>query len=129
MGISIGLTRLFYVLSEQQMLSDSHNSPADALILPMTDDLGPAIRLATELRAAGVRTQLYTENRKFKQKIQYADKLSIPFVIFLGEDEIAADTVSVKRLSTGEQQTLSREDAAQRILLAVREAEKQTILK
>lgn len=128
-GISIGLTRLFYVLSEQQMLSSAHSSPADVLIVPMTESLSPAVSLATELRAAGIRTQLYTENKKFKQKIQYADKLAIPFVIFLGEDELAANAVAVKRLATGEQQTLSREDAAQLIAAAVREAKQQTILK
>ncbi len=128
-GISIGLTRLFYVLSEQNMLAAGHDSPADVLIVPMTDDLGPAVRLATGLREAGVRAQLYTENKKFKQKIQYADKLHIPFVAFLGEDEIAAGTVSVKRLATAEQQTLRPEDAAKLILAAAQDAKKQTILK
>ena len=128
-GISIGLTRLFYVLNEQNMLAAGHDSPADVLIVPMTDDLGPAVRLATGLREAGVRAQLYTETRKFKQKIQYADKLHIPFVAFLGEDEIAANTVSVKRLATGEQQTLPPEDAAALILAAAQQAAQQTILK
>ena len=128
-GISIGLTRLFYVLNEQNMLAAGHDSPADVLIVPMTDDLGPAVRLATGLREAGVRAQLYTETRKFKQKIQYADKLHIPFVAFLGEDEIAAGTVSVKRLATAEQQTLPPEDAAKLILAAAQDAKKQAILK
>ena len=128
-GISIGLTRLFYVLNEQNMLAAGHDSPADVLIVPMTDDLGPAVRLATGLREAGVRAQLYTETRKFKQKIQYADKLHIPFVAFLGEDEIAAGTVSVKRLATAEQQTLRPEDAAKLILAAAQDAKKQAILK
>lgn len=107
-GISIGLTRLFYVLSEQNMLSETWNTaPADVLVLPMTDDLTPAIELATELRQTGIRTQLYTEAKKFKAKIQYADKLSIPYVIFLGEDEIAAGTLSVKDLKAGEQVSVS----------------------
>ena len=128
-GISIGLTRLFYVLNEQNLLCEGHDSPADVLILPMTDDLSAAASLATGLREKGVRTQLYTENKKFKQKIQYADKLHIPFVAFLGEDEIAANTVSVKRLATGEQQTLPPEDAAALILAAAQQAAQQTILK
>ena len=107
-GISIGLTRLFYVLSEQNMLSENWNTaPADVLVLPMTDDLTPAIELATELRETGIRTQLYTEAKKFKAKIQYADKLSIPYVLFLGEDEIASGTASVKCLATGEQTSVS----------------------
>ena len=88
-GISIGLTRLFYVLGEQGYLNDQMNkAPADVLILPMTDDMGAAIKTATALRESGIRTQLYSEQKKFKHKIGYADKLGIPFVIFLGEDEI-----------------------------------------
>ena len=111
-GISIGLTRLFYVLGEQNMLNDNlPTAPADALLLPMTEDLGAAVRLATQLRNAGVRTQIYAEQRKFKAKIGYADKLHIPYVIFLGEDEIAKGECSVKDLATGQQQSLSVEDA------------------
>ena len=84
-GISIGLTRLFYVLQEQGMLNEALNSaPADALILPMTGDLEPAAALATQLRQAGVRTQLYTEQKKFKQKMTYADRIGVPYVLFLG---------------------------------------------
>ena len=90
-GISIGLTRLFYVLGEQGLLNPSlPTAPADVLILPMTQDLTPAIQLATRLRGAGVRTQLYTEQKKFKAKMNYADKLGVPYVVFLGDDEIAA---------------------------------------
>ncbi|MBQ1804670.1 MAG: histidine--tRNA ligase, partial [Oscillospiraceae bacterium] len=86
-GISIGLTRLFYVLGEQGMLNpDVPTAPTDALILPMTQDLAPAIALATALRAQGIRTQLYTEQKKFKGKMNYADKLRVPYVLFLGED-------------------------------------------
>ena len=129
-GISIGLTRLFYVLSEQQMLNaDWPTAPADVLVLPMTDDLTPAIELATELREKGIRTQLYTEAKKFKAKIQYADKLSIPYVIFLGEDEIAANTLSVKDLKAGEQVTVSRENAVNIILDGIARAHQGTILK
>ena len=107
-GISIGLTRLVYVLGEQGMLNPARNTaPADVLVLPMTDDLTQAVRTATLLRDAGIRTQLYCEQKKFKAKIQYADKLSIPYVIFLGEDEIASGTASVKCLATGEQTSVS----------------------
>ena len=94
------------------MLNDNlPTAPADALLLPMTEDLGAAVRLATQLRNAGVRTQIYAEQRKFKAKIGYADKLHIPYVIFLGEDEIAKGECSVKDLATGQQQSLSVEDA------------------
>lgn len=115
-GISIGLTRLFYVLGEQKMLNpDLPTAPADVLILPMTEDLAPAIALATELRENGVRAQLHCEQKKFKQKISYADKLGIPYVIFLGEDEIAGGVVACKDMQSGEQTKLSPADTLARI--------------
>ena len=98
-GISIGLTRLFFVLQDQGYLNPQVNAaPADVLILPMTEDLSSAISLATDLRDAGVRAQLYTEKKKFKAKMSYADKLGFPFAAFLGEDEVNAGTVTVKDL-------------------------------
>ena len=110
-GISIGLTRLFYVLGEQGMLNPNlPTAPADVLILPMTDELAPAIALATKLRQGGIRTQLYTEAKKFKAKMNYADKLAIPYVLFLGEDEIAQGIVTCKDMVSGEQTKLSADD-------------------
>ena len=115
-GISIGLTRLFYVLEEQKYLNeDLLTAPADVLVLPMTENLSSAVSLATALREAGIRTQLYTENKKFKQKIGYADKLGIPYVIFLGEDEIAQGKAAVKDMTTGEQLTQTTAEAIVRI--------------
>ena len=106
-GISIGVTRLFYVLEEQGMLSDQMvTAPADVLVIPMSDDLQAAIQTATALRDAGIRTQLYTEKKKFKARIGYAAKLGIPYAVFLGEDEIAQGVVSCKDLAAGQQQTL-----------------------
>ena len=111
-GISIGLTRLFYVLGEQGYLNpDLSTAPADVLILPMTDDLSPAISFATLLRSAGVRAQLYAEQKKFKAKMTYADKLAIPYVVFLGEDEIAKGVVSCKDMTTGVQNSLTPQEA------------------
>ena len=115
-GISIGLTRLFYVLGEQGLLNPQlPTAPADVLILPMTQDLTPAIRLATRLRSAGVRTQLYTEQKKLKAKMNYADKLGVPYVVFLGDDEIAAGLVACKDMTSGDQTKLSFEDTLSRI--------------
>lgn len=115
-GISIGLTRLFYVLGEQGLLNPSlPTAPADVLILPMTQDLTPAIQLATRLRGAGVRTQLYTEQKKFKAKMNYADKLGVPYVVFLGDDEIAAGLVSCKDMTSGEQTKLPFDATLSRI--------------
>lgn len=115
-GISIGLTRLFYVLGEQGLLNPSlPTAPADVLILPMTQDLTPAIQLATRLRGAGVRTQLYTEQKKFKAKMNYADKLEVPYVVFLGDDEIAAGLVACKDMTSGEQTKLPFDATLSRI--------------
>ena len=115
-GISIGLTRLFYVLGEQGILNPSlPTAPADVLILPMTQDLTPAIQLATRLRGAGVRTQLYTEQKKFKAKMNYADKLGVPYVVFLGDDEIAAGLVACKDMTSGEQTKLPFDATLSRI--------------
>ncbi|OUN22839.1 histidine--tRNA ligase [Flavonifractor sp. An82] len=111
-GISIGLTRLFSVLEAQGYLNeDLLTAPADVLILPMTEDLSAAISFATTLRDAGVRCQLHCEKKKFKQKLSYADKLSIPYAAFLGEDEIAQGKVTVKDLTTGGQQTVTPAEA------------------
>ena len=115
-GISIGLTRLFYILQEQNMISDAVlTAPADVLILPMTDDLSAAVSLASMLRAGGLRVQLYSEKKKFKAKIGYADKLGIPFVIFLGEDEIAQNVCALKNMVTGVQESVTQAAALQTI--------------
>ena len=116
-GISIGLTRLFYVLDEQGLLNPQlPSAPADALVLPMTEDPAPAIALAQTLRGAGVRVQLYAEKKKFKQKMSYADKIKVPYAVLLGEDEINEGVCSVKNMVTGEQVKLAPEAAAQHIL-------------
>jgi histidyl-tRNA synthetase len=107
-GISIGLTRLFFVLEDQGYLNNELlTAPADVLILPMTDDLSPAIALATAMRQEGIRVQIHSENKKFKAKLSYADKLKIPYVIFLGEDEIKDGMVTVKNMESGQQTTAS----------------------
>ena len=107
-GISIGLTRLFFVLQEQGLLNEAFlSAPADVLIIPMTDDLSHAVKLATSMRESGLRVQIYSENKKFKTKVSYADKLGIPYVVFLGEDEINKGLITVKDMSSGEQTTAS----------------------
>ncbi len=111
-GISIGATRLFYVLEEQGLLNPNQpTAPADVLVIPMSDDFVKAVEVATALREAGIRTQLYSEKKKFKAKIGYADKLGIPYVVFLGEDEIANNVITLKDMTSGEQQTLPVEQA------------------
>lgn len=90
------------------MLNDHlPTAPADVLILPMTDDLSPAVAFATACRSAGVKAQLYTEPKKFKAKMNYADKLGVPFVAFLGEDEVQGGVVSLKDMASGEQEKVA----------------------
>ena len=128
-GISIGLTRLFYVLGEQGMLNPNlPTAPADVLILPMTEDLSAAISFATLLRENGIRAQLHCEEKKFKQKISYADKLHIPYVVFLGEDEIKDGVVACKDMTTGEQTKLEPAATVYRIKAGLAEREKGTVI-
>ena len=113
-GISIGLTRLFFILQDKGLLSDEiPTAPADVLVIPMTEDLSAAIETATELRNAGISVQLYTEAKKFKQRMSYADKLSFPFVILLGEDEISSGKAALKNMATGEQTLVTGAEAAE----------------
>ena len=119
-GISIGLTRLFYVLDEQGLLNpELPSAPADALVLPMTADVAPAIAVAEAIRSEGLRVQLYAEQKKFKQKMAYANKLEVPFAILLGEDEIAEGKCSVKNMISGEQVKLTPAEAAAHIKAAL----------
>ena len=115
-GISIGLTRLFYVLDEQGLLNpELPSAPADALVLPMTENTAAAVALAESLRGNGIRVQLYGEQKKFKQKMSYADKLGVPFAVLLGEDELAQGKCAVKDMRSGEQQLLTAQEAADHI--------------
>ena len=115
-GISIGLTRLFYVLDEQGLLNpELPSAPADALVLPMTADAAPAIALAEAVRSQGLKVQLYCEQKKFKQKMAYANKLAVPYAVLLGEDEINEGVCSVKDMRTGEQLKLTAQEAAAHI--------------
>ena len=115
-GISIGVSRLFYVLNEQGMLNEDMNTaPADVLLLTMVEDLSPAVELATKFRNAGVRVQLYGEQRKFKAKMNYADKIGVRYVVFLGEDEIRDGVVACKDMKSGEQTKLGFEETLERV--------------
>lgn len=115
-GVSIGVSRLFFILQDQGLLRDEAIvPPCDALVIPMGDVLDWAVQAATILRGAGIRCQVYMEQKKAKAKFAYADKLHIPFAVVVGEDERSAGTVSLKDLRTGEQQTLSPSQAADTI--------------
>ena len=120
-GISIGVTRLFYVLQEQGMLSDRViTAPAEAVVIPMdAAQMAFAVETATVLRAAGIRTQVYFEEKKFKQKMSYADKAGIPFALIIGENEASAGAAAVKDLAAGTQETLAPDAAAEKIAAAL----------
>ena len=129
-GLSIGVTRLFYVLSEQKMLNENViTAPCDAIVLPMTEDTAFAARAATVLRSSGIRTQLYTEDKKFKQKLSYASRLKIPYAVIIGEDELASGEVSLKDMTAGTQARYTPEDAALEILSGLRKSAGEKLIK
>ena len=103
-GVSIGLTRLFSKLNELSIIKANKKSVAEILIIPMTEDLKESIKLATKLRNAGINTEVYLNEKKIKAKFKYADKLEIPYVIVIGEDEIKQNVVTIKNMKTGEEE-------------------------
>ena len=102
-GISIGFTRLFYQLKESNLLKLKEKSISKIIIIPMVKDNTKAIKLASDLRNLGVPTQIFLEDKKLKAKLKYADKLNIPYMILIGEDEIKNNFVKVKNMQTGEE--------------------------
>ena len=102
-GISIGLTRLFYKLNELGLIKAEKASMSDVLVIPMVDDLSKPIILANSLREKNINTEIYLNDKKLKAKLKYADKLQIPYVIIVGEDEINSGVISVKNMITGKE--------------------------
>ena len=115
-GISIGLTRLFDQLNSLNLLSSDVKSIAKVLVFPMLEEKDICLKIATKLRNAGINTQIYFDDKKIKAKFKYADKLQIPFVIIIWEDEVLNNTVTLKNMETGEQETLQLEQAINKIL-------------
>lgn len=114
-GISIGLTRLFYKLNELNALKEEQNSIAKVLVVSMVEDNSKALEVATALRNKNINAEVYLENKKIKAKFKYADRLAIQYVIVIGEDEIANNTVTLKNMQTGEQETLKIEEVIEKI--------------
>ena len=85
--------------------------------------------MATVLRGYGVRTQLYTEQRKFKQKLSYAGKLAIPYAVIIGEDELASGEVSLKDMNAGTQARYTPEDAALAVLAGLKARAEEKLIK
>ena len=106
-GISIGLTRLFYKLQELNLIKADKRSISDVLIIPMVEDLKIPIEVANVLRNNGINTEIYLNNKKLKAKFKYADKLEIPYVIVIGEDEIEKRVIKLKDMKTGEEKEIN----------------------
>lgn len=114
-GVSIGLTRLFYKLNELQAIETSKKSISKVLVVSMIEDQSKALEVGNVLRNAGIETENYLEDKKIKAKFKYADKLQIPYVIVIGEDEVTNNVVTLKNMQTGEQETLSIEKTIEKI--------------
>lgn len=110
-GISIGLTRLFFQLTDNKIIEAGNRSISKVLIISMVDEFDKSIEVATKLRENGINTQIYTDNAKIKKQFNYANRLGIPYVIIIGEDEINNNVVSLKNMESGEQQVVSVERA------------------
>lgn len=106
-GVSIGLTRLFYKLNELNIIKAENKSISKVLIVPMTGNMQVPMKLASDLRNLNVNTEIYLNDKKMKAKIKYADKLNIPYIIVVGDDEIANNSVKVKDMSTGKESMVS----------------------
>ena len=114
-GVSIGLTRLFYKLNELKAINAKQTSIAKVIVISMVEDMSKSLETATKLRANGINAEVYLEDKKIKAKFKYADRLKIPYVIVVGEDEIANNVVTLKNMQTGEQETLTIEEAIKKI--------------
>lgn len=115
-GVSIGLTRLFSQLLSSGMISAKVATPAKVLVVPMEADMPYALEVATKLREMGVSTELYTEDDKFKKKLVYANKIGVPFVAIIGEDEVSKKKIALKNMATGEQILVDVKTAAEKVL-------------
>lgn len=114
-GISIGLTRLFYQLSQMNAIKADRESIASVLIVPMDDEKDDCLKIASILRNAGINTDVYFEDAKIKKKMKYADKWNIPFVIIVGEEERQTGLYSLKDMKNHTQSKLSLEDIIKKV--------------
>ena len=109
-GMSIGLTRLFYQLREANIISTTDSSLTKVLIIPMDDYINKSVEFANQLRKEDIHTQVYLESGKMGKKFNYADKLNIPYVIVVGEEEVKTNLYSLRDMKTGEQNSLLIEE-------------------
>ena len=111
-GISIGLSRFFYQIDKENILPNENKSISKVLVAGMSqEELEYALEVGETLRNAEINTEVFLEDKKIKAKFKYADKLHIPYVIVIGEDEKNSKKVTLKSMKTGEQQTIDIEEA------------------
>ena len=107
-GISIGLTRLFYQLKENGLIPAGNGCLARCLVIPMgPEQLSPALTAASAIRGAGINADVYCQSKGMKQKMKYAAKIGVPYAAIIGEDEAAQGTVMLKDMATGEQRAVA----------------------
>ena len=109
-GISIGLTRLFYKLNEINAIKSEKKSISDLIIISVDDDLDKCLEVAYELRKNDINVEVYLENKKMKSKFKYIDKSNIPYIIIIGEDERKSNNLLLKDNNTREQYTMTIEE-------------------
>ncbi|MCI8587770.1 MAG: histidine--tRNA ligase [Clostridia bacterium] len=114
-GISIGLSRLFFQLMDNQIISAKNESISEVLVISMCEDYDMCAKVASELRKDGINVQINIENQKVGKKFKYANNLNVKYVIIIGEDEIKNNVVTLKNMVTGEQETLKIEEAIKNI--------------
>ncbi len=119
-GISIGLTRLFSQLKEAGIIRAESSSLVKALVIPMGADMEYTLKAAGNIRNAGIPVDVYYAQKGMKAKMKYADKLGIPFVAIIGEDEVNNNTVALKNMTTGEQKVVNIDDIAEEIKTQMR---------
>ncbi|MBS3968598.1 MAG: histidine--tRNA ligase [Clostridia bacterium] len=106
-GISIGLTRLFYQLREANIIQPEAATLSQVLVIPINEDFEYCIKAANELRDNGIISEVYVEDTKIAKKLNYANKLGIPYVILIGSDEVKSNLLTFKDMKSGEQDTLT----------------------
>ena len=111
--------RILVVMDERGMFPPeiAESTPADAMVTVWSEEaIGESLKLASELREKGLRVTVYPEPDKFGKQMKYADTIKVPYVCVLGESEIAERKVTIKNMSTGEQEAVSRTEAARHIV-------------
>src|ERR1043165_6719568 len=112
-GFSLGLERILVVMDEREMFPASvGTAPADVMVAIWNEEsIAESIKLAQELRAAGLRVDLYPEADKLGKQFKYASAIGVPFVAVIGEDERAKAEVALKNMRSGEQRSVARNEA------------------